>query len=60
MQRVAAGTKRRWRFPVVELTAIAVIALLLVACLVKGRGLKTWLVRLVYPCLLYTSDAADE
>ena len=33
----------------VELTAIAVIALLLVACLAKGRGLKTWLVRLVYP-----------
>ena len=38
MQTVAAGTKRRWRFPVVELTAIAVIALLLVACVVKGRG----------------------
>ena len=40
---------RRWRFPLVELTAIAVIALLLVACFTKGRGLKTWLVRIVYP-----------
>src|SRR4051812_13711836 len=46
---VTIEPKRRWRFPVVELIAVAVIALLLIACVAKGRGVKTWIVRLVYP-----------
>jgi hypothetical protein len=41
--------KRRWRFPGVEIIALTVIALLLIACFAKGRGVKTWLVRLMYP-----------
>ena len=50
MQHPADTESRpRWRFPMVELIAVAVIALLLVACFAKGRGFKTWLVRLVYP-----------
>jgi glucose/arabinose dehydrogenase len=49
MQAATAQLKRRWRFPAVEFTAIAVIAILLVACVLKGRGLKTRLIRLVYP-----------
>ncbi len=32
-----------------ELTALAVIALLLIACVAKGRGFKTWLVKVIYP-----------
>lgn len=49
MQTITAAKKRRWRFPVVELTALAVIAVLLIACVIKGRGIKTWLVQMVYP-----------
>src|SRR5687767_13567467 len=44
-----SAPKRRWRFPVVELTALAVIAVLLVACMAKGRGFKTWVVKVIYP-----------
>jgi hypothetical protein len=40
---------RRWRFPTVEVIALTVIALLLIACFAKGRGVKTWLVRLIHP-----------
>ena len=41
--------KCRWRFPGVEIVALTVIALLLVACFAKGRGVKTWVVRLINP-----------
>lgn len=41
--------RRGRRFPAVEFTAGLVILVLLVACVVKGTGLKTWLVRLVVP-----------
>src|SRR5688500_16818392 len=45
----ASAPKRRRRFPAAEVTAALVIAMLLLACLAKGRGIKTWLVRLVNP-----------
>jgi hypothetical protein len=34
---------------VVELVAVAVISVLLLACVAKGRGIKTWIVRLINP-----------
>lgn len=40
---------RRRRFPAIELVALVVITVLLLAALTKGRGFKTWLVRQVYP-----------
>src|SRR5687767_1878448 len=52
-QSAAAAGRRRGRrfgrFPAVEVIAVLVILILLLACLVKGTGLKTRLVRMIVP-----------
>jgi hypothetical protein len=65
MEAVAAQPKPRWRARLIELVAVLVIASLLVACFIKGQGVKTWLVRLIYPAYkmrpsILASNPADS
>jgi hypothetical protein len=41
--------RRRRRFPLVQVVAVCVIALLVFAALFRGRGIKTWVMRQVFP-----------
>lgn len=65
MEAVIAQPKPRWRARLIELVAVLLIIGLLAACFIKGTGVKTWLVRLVYPAYklrpsILASNPADS